>query len=166
MKQYARNACGTIAIFHILCNLIQKKPELFNEDSLLRNFYEKAKSQTSHDRGNEFLKAKSVKSVHKKHVQSGQSSVKDEVDTHFVALLPHSRSWYSFWLKMDNSFWWMEPWVDPCCWVRRLKTLFLWIACLLWRDTLSGTPRIQISELLFWRSRQTNLNVSLIIYIL
>jgi ubiquitin carboxyl-terminal hydrolase L3 len=38
MKQYARNACGTIALFHIILNAAQHHPDLIVPGSYLDNF--------------------------------------------------------------------------------------------------------------------------------
>jgi hypothetical protein len=61
---------------------------------MLKKFYESAKDKNSDEKGKSFEKANTIKNVHQKHVQSGQSSVKDEVDTHFIALIPYGNIYY------------------------------------------------------------------------
>lgn len=39
MKQYAKNACGTIALFHVIMNALQSHPELVEKGSYLDKFY-------------------------------------------------------------------------------------------------------------------------------
>ena len=90
MKQYAKNACGTVAIFHILCNLFKSRPELFEKDSNIGKFYESATTKNSHERGEIFLENKNIKTIHKKHVEGGQSQVTEEVDSHFISFIPKS----------------------------------------------------------------------------
>jgi hypothetical protein len=90
MKQYARNACGTIAIFHILCNLFEQQPQLFEKDSKIGSFVNSSKTMSSHEKGDLFQKNKDIKTIHKKHVEGGQSAVQEEVDSHFIAFIPNS----------------------------------------------------------------------------
>ncbi len=40
MKQYAKNACGTIALFHVLLNALKDHPNLVEEGSYLQKFYQ------------------------------------------------------------------------------------------------------------------------------
>lgn len=40
MKQYAQNACGTIALFHIIANSMSKYPNLVAADSYITKFYQ------------------------------------------------------------------------------------------------------------------------------
>ena len=88
MKQYARNACGTVGIFHILTNLITTNPELFKEDSKISKFLTETKNKSSHERGESFKNDNGIKSIHKKNVSGGQTSVESSVDSHFIALIP------------------------------------------------------------------------------
>ena len=43
MKQYAQNACGTIALFHIVLNALKKHPGLVQENSYLIKFLNNVK---------------------------------------------------------------------------------------------------------------------------
>jgi ubiquitin carboxyl-terminal hydrolase L3 len=40
MKQFAHNACGTIALFHIIINALKRNPDIVTEDSYLKEFFE------------------------------------------------------------------------------------------------------------------------------
>ena len=42
MKQYAKNACGTIALFHILMNKIYDYQNLIKENTYLTKFREES----------------------------------------------------------------------------------------------------------------------------
>lgn len=46
MKQYAKNACGTIALFHVILNAIYDFPDLVKEDSYLSKFREETFGKT------------------------------------------------------------------------------------------------------------------------
>lgn len=91
MKQYARNACGTVGLYHILLNKMELKGDLFEENSQVIDFYESSNKSNSDEKGKLFLKNDSIKNVHKKHVQGGQSKVTSEVDSHFIAFIEKSR---------------------------------------------------------------------------
>ncbi len=42
MKQFAKNACGTIALFHIIMNAFYDYPDLVVENSYLSKFREES----------------------------------------------------------------------------------------------------------------------------
>ena len=42
MKQYAHNACGTIALFHIIINALKDRPDIVVADSYLQKFRNEA----------------------------------------------------------------------------------------------------------------------------
>ena len=42
MKQFAHNACGTIALFHIILNALQKYPNIVESGSYLEKFKEES----------------------------------------------------------------------------------------------------------------------------
>ena len=101
MKQYAQNACGTVGIFHILCNIFKDRPDLFKEKSAISNFLTESISATSHTRGEIFMKSESVKGIHKKNVTSGQSKVVEKVDSHFIAIIFKSKI---IWLSEGQEY--------------------------------------------------------------
>lgn len=57
MKQYAMNACGTIALFHIILNALKKYPNIIEEDSYLTRFLNDFKNSNSEEKGKAFEKA-------------------------------------------------------------------------------------------------------------
>ena len=54
MKQYAQNACGTIALFHIILNSLPNHADLVVPNSYLTKFLEEAQAQAPEDRGKAF----------------------------------------------------------------------------------------------------------------
>jgi len=38
MKQYAKNACGTIALFHVIINAAKKYPHIISDNSYFSQF--------------------------------------------------------------------------------------------------------------------------------
>jgi len=38
MKQYAKNACGTIALIHMILNSLEEYPDIATQGSFLSNF--------------------------------------------------------------------------------------------------------------------------------
>ena len=45
MKQLARNACGTVALYHVLVNLFRDDASYFENDSFIKKFSEKNKDR-------------------------------------------------------------------------------------------------------------------------
>ena len=39
MKQFAKNACGTIALFHTILNASEKYPDVVKSESYFKEFY-------------------------------------------------------------------------------------------------------------------------------
>jgi ubiquitin carboxyl-terminal hydrolase L3 len=64
MHQYAKNACGTVGVFHILGNLPEDKKNLIAEDSMLSKFYKACEGKTYKERGNFFRGSKTLKESH------------------------------------------------------------------------------------------------------
>ena len=50
MKQHAINACGSIALFHIILNAREKYPDIITAESFLDKFNEKALGKDSEAR--------------------------------------------------------------------------------------------------------------------
>lgn len=92
MKQYAQNACGTIALFHVILNSVKNHPELVKEGSYLLEFLEKVKSIPPEDKGKTFEKADAIKTEHKGASQQGQSAAQSDCDSHFIAFVSHNGS--------------------------------------------------------------------------
>ena len=54
MKQYAQNACGTIALFHIILNAISNHPDLVTADSYLAKFKNECTTKNPEEKGKIF----------------------------------------------------------------------------------------------------------------
>ena len=89
MKQYAHNACGTIGVFHILGNLPKEHKELIKKDSLLDQFFDKAKGKTPEEIGKLFEGDKDIKDKHVVASNEGTSNVENHQKTnnHFIAIV-------------------------------------------------------------------------------
>ena len=94
MKQYASNACGTVAAFHAIANISKCYPDLIQKDSYFEKFLENTKELTSEERGHYFKKDKGLEAAHKKAVKKGQSQVTDRVSTHFICFVEVDGSLY------------------------------------------------------------------------
>jgi ubiquitin carboxyl-terminal hydrolase L3 len=93
MKQLAHNACGTIALFHVLLNAVDTVPDIIKEGSYLAEF--KAKQNKSpNEIGEEFKASKNVKEIHKDASNEGQSEAAESVDSHFIAFIVKDGSLY------------------------------------------------------------------------
>lgn len=61
MKQFASNACGTIAAMHAILNA---DPSLIQEGSVFDKFLKDSKNLSYEERGNYFMKAEKLKEAH------------------------------------------------------------------------------------------------------
>jgi len=93
MKQKAANACGSIALFHILSNLGERQNAL-SQDSLVNQFKNANLNANPDQRAENFNENHSILGVHKEMVVQGDSQVCEEVDSHFVALVPFNGNLY------------------------------------------------------------------------
>lgn len=57
MKQYAMNACGTIALFHIIANALKTYPDIVDSGSYLQKFLNDSKNSKPEDKGKAFESA-------------------------------------------------------------------------------------------------------------
>ncbi|EGR32633.1 hypothetical protein IMG5_076630 [Ichthyophthirius multifiliis] len=89
MKQYAENACGTIAIFNTVMNLIQDDHSFIQKDSLFDKFYKETIGLNPDERGHHFKQLKELKQQHVEAVQNGETQYdyNDDVFHHFVCLV-------------------------------------------------------------------------------
>ena len=87
MFQYAHNACGTVALYHLYSNLTSTHPELFEPTSLILKFKESAKSKNFEERGHIFADYKEAKEIHEKFVEVGETEVCEEVSSHFISFV-------------------------------------------------------------------------------
>lgn len=94
MKQYARNACGTIALFHMILNAKDTFPEIIVPGSFLDNFLSNSSNVNPHERGELFKNNKDILNEHKQAVQEGQSGVQSECESHFIAFIPKNGRLY------------------------------------------------------------------------
>jgi ubiquitin carboxyl-terminal hydrolase L3 len=97
MHQYARNACGTVGVFHILGNLPPAQQSLLVEGGKLANFFKECEGKTYEERGNIFKGSKAVKESHTTAVTQGDTDVtehEDNVNHHFISFVNHNGSLY------------------------------------------------------------------------
>lgn len=87
MKQYAKNACGTIALFHIVMNNIYDYPDLVKETSYFSKFAEESFGKTPAEIGEGFRLNKDLLQKHRESVKKGQTKVSSKVETHFIAFV-------------------------------------------------------------------------------
>lgn len=88
MRQFIRNSCGSMALIHAVLNNL--KAVDLKEGSVMKNFYEKAKSMTPEERGKFFEQDKTFTEVHEALAAEGQTAAPPvgEVSTnHFIALV-------------------------------------------------------------------------------
>lgn len=94
MKQHARNACGTIALFHITLNALEEHPEIVTANSYLENFKLNSSNIDPNARGELFKNSKDILDEHKNAVVGGQSNVQNDTDSHFVAFIVKNNELY------------------------------------------------------------------------
>ena len=87
MKQYAKNACGSVAIYHSVLNSMELN--LLQKDGIMHKFFEQTKALTKEERGLLFKNDKALLNTHKNAVQNQMcaSEITEEVDNHFVAFI-------------------------------------------------------------------------------
>lgn len=89
MKQYAQNACGTIALFHIIANAIKTHPGIVEAGSYIDKFLNDTKDSKPEDKGKSFESAAEIKNEHKGASQQGQSAVQNDCDSHFISFVEY-----------------------------------------------------------------------------
>jgi ubiquitin carboxyl-terminal hydrolase L3 len=88
MKQHAMNACGSIALFHIILNAREKYPDIVIPDSFLDKFSQRASDKDSEARAQIFKNSEEIQNEHKQAVNEGQSSVQRDCNAHFISFVP------------------------------------------------------------------------------
>lgn len=86
MKQYLRNACGTVALFHAVLNNMDR---LDVKDGPLKKFFEKAKGLTPEERGKLLEQDQDIIKIHQSLAPEGQTAApnaEDNVYFHYAAL--------------------------------------------------------------------------------
>lgn len=101
MEQTAKNACGSVGLFHILMNLDSTYDKYIEKDSILFKTKEHFKGKSSKERADIFKNSMSIKNTHKEATQEGQTKTdeKDDVNNHFVAFIWKEGSVY----EMDGQ---------------------------------------------------------------
>ena len=94
MKQYAGNACGTVAVFHAITNLVREYPDIIAKDSYLQKFIEETQGLTKEERGNHFKKDKELEKAHHSAVIEGKTAIPSKVTTHFITFVEVDGSLY------------------------------------------------------------------------
>jgi len=95
MKQYAKNACGTIAAIHAIVNLGREERDLIKTGSFLDGFFQEVKVATSEESGKIFSENKELQSMHTEVVQQGVTRVENEKwDNHFVCFVQKDGNLY------------------------------------------------------------------------
>lgn len=95
MHQLAKNACGTVGLYHIIGNLPDDmKASFLQPGSILANFFENSKGRSYEELADLFMKDDKLKSVHSEAVHGGDSEVTEKVDNHFVAFVMRSGTLY------------------------------------------------------------------------
>lgn len=69
MHQYAKNACGTVGVFHILGNLPAAHKDLLTDGGKLSEFFKSCEGKTYQERGHIFKNSKSIKESHETAVE-------------------------------------------------------------------------------------------------
>ena len=87
MKQFAQNACGTVALYHVIGNLPEEHKGLISEGSVFDKFFKETKDLTPKERGDYFKNSKDVQESHVEAVEEGETEVEETVDHHFVAFV-------------------------------------------------------------------------------
>lgn len=88
MKQYVKNACGTMALIHAIFNNLDTIE--LKEGSVIKNFYEKTKDLTPEERGKMLETADDFIKVHEALANEGQTAppaADDKINHHFMALV-------------------------------------------------------------------------------
>jgi|JI6StandDraft_1071083.scaffolds.fasta_scaffold194525_1 ubiquitin carboxyl-terminal hydrolase L3 len=88
MKQKAINACGTIALFHMILNAKEKYPDILITDSFLDKFSQNTSGKDSEARAEIFKNSKEILDEHKHAVSEGVSNVESHCNSHFISFIP------------------------------------------------------------------------------
>ena len=95
MKQFAKNACGTIAAIHAMVNNGREDRDLIKTGSFLDRFFHEVKKTTSSEEiGHIFTQSTQLQSMHAEVVQQGQTRVDEKWDNHFICFIEKDGSLY------------------------------------------------------------------------
>ena len=87
MKQYAENACGTIAVIHSIMNNIDEIPFLVRPGSFLEKFKEEMNGKSPEEIGKFVLYNKKMQESHTEAVVQGETKIEEQVNYHFISLV-------------------------------------------------------------------------------
>jgi ubiquitin carboxyl-terminal hydrolase L3 len=91
MKQYAMNACGSIALFHVIGNMsTDEYTALIDKASFLDNFFAESKGKTPEEVGKDFTSNEGIKNTHVEAVNDGDTEIEEDPceDLHFISFVP------------------------------------------------------------------------------
>eukprot|EP01016_Furgasonia_blochmanni_P043173 TRINITY_DN5820_c0_g1_i2.p1 TRINITY_DN5820_c0_g1~~TRINITY_DN5820_c0_g1_i2.p1 ORF type:complete len:267 (-),score=83.44 TRINITY_DN5820_c0_g1_i2:48-848(-) len=94
LRQYARNACGTIGVVHALSNVYNVHKDAFQADGWIAKYVEENATKTPEERGKGLQKSKELETAHKKAVVEGDTSVDEDVNTHFICFVEKDGNLY------------------------------------------------------------------------
>ena len=97
MRQYAKNACGSVGVYHILANLPEEQRHLIFPGGTLDSFLKDCEGKTPEERGHLFDCNEKVKKSHEKAVKTGDTPIEKPAykdDCHFIAFVEHNRTLY------------------------------------------------------------------------
>ena len=89
MKQFVENACGTIAVLHVMLNLHVQGKLSIADSSYVRRMLDSTSMLSPDERGNWLEADPEIEKMHTFFEGEGQSTVTTgDVDTHFIAFVP------------------------------------------------------------------------------
>lgn len=95
MKQTAKNACGSVALYHIMMNLPKEHENLIAKDSVLDKF-RVHRGKNPEELAELFKGDKSIREIHTESTNKGQTKTNENecIDKHFIAFVNHNGSLY------------------------------------------------------------------------
>lgn len=85
-KQTVGNACGTIALLHLFCNLDNG---CFPMEGILKDFYFNCTEKSPQERASVLESEDRIAEAHQKAETEGQSGHEDKVEEHYICIMPH-----------------------------------------------------------------------------
>lgn len=85
-KQTVENACGTVALLHLFCNLDHGEYPL---SGALQTFYEECQEKDPGERAKALEVAEPIATAHQKAETEGQSRSAEHVEEHYITILPY-----------------------------------------------------------------------------
>lgn len=97
MKQYAKNACGSVGVYHILANLPEEQRHMIFPDGTLDKFLKACEGKTAKEKGTLFNCSSDVRQSHEKAVATGDTPIEkpaEKDDCHFISFVEHKGTLY------------------------------------------------------------------------